>query len=177
MSCGHNADVVSPADYADINSKLLYLEVSWGGLREGGGRQDSCTSCWQLFLPAICRCSRWCPVTAPLPMLTTPHQALCSPSARTRMLPVLQDAPFGFPVLMSQYTADQATGTQATEEQRAAVQAGGWVDGHVVLYGNTAFESRSNENITAQQEEVRREVGGGVELNGWFRCCGTGVGG
>lgn len=84
------------------------------------------------------------------------------------MPPVLQDAPFDFPVLMSQYTADQATGTQATEEQRAAVQAGGLVDGHVVLYGNTAFESRSNENITAQQEEVRREVGGGVGLSGWF---------
>lgn len=30
--------------------------------------------------------------------------------------------------------------------------------GRVVLWGNRFFESRSNAGITAQQEEVRREV-------------------
>ncbi|KAI7844341.1 hypothetical protein COHA_002139 [Chlorella ohadii] len=70
----------------------------------------------------------------------------------------LEDAPFDFPVLMCNHAPDAATGTSANEEQRAAVQAGGLVEGHVVLWGNTAFESRSNENITAQQEEVRREA-------------------
>ena len=44
----------------------------------------------------------------------------------------------------------------------ALLEAGGVLEGHVVLWANTAFESRSNENITAQQEEVRREVGGWV---------------
>ncbi|PSC67871.1 hypothetical protein C2E20_8525 [Micractinium conductrix] len=51
-----------------------------------------------------------------------------------------------------------ATGARASEEQRAAAERGEVVPGHVLVWGGTAFESRSNEGITAQQEEVRREA-------------------
>lgn len=81
------------------------------------------------------------------------------PFLRTYAPVMPQDAPLDIPVLMSQYSLEQATGTRADAEQRATVEAGGLVEGHVVLWANTAFESRSNDNITAQQEEVRREVG------------------
>lgn len=51
-----------------------------------------------------------------------------------------------------------ATGSAASAEERAAALAGEVLPGKVVMWGNSAFESKSNDNITAQQEEVRAEV-------------------
>ena len=75
-------------------------------------------------------------------------------------------------VWISVHARIKATGTKANAEQRAAALRGELVPGHVVMWGNTVFESRSNEGITAQQEEVRREVsghGGGR----WCSCFGA----
>lgn len=52
----------------------------------------------------------------------------------------------------------RATGRRASPEQRQRVERGELLPGRVVLWGNQSFESRSNEGITAQQEEVRREA-------------------
>ncbi|KAL4445841.1 hypothetical protein ABPG77_009040 [Micractinium sp. CCAP 211/92] len=52
----------------------------------------------------------------------------------------------------------RATGRRASPEERLRVERGDVLPGRVVLWGNKSFESRSNEGITAQQEEVRREA-------------------
>lgn len=66
--------------------------------------------------------------------------------------------PEQLPVWVSWPLRIKAKGRLASLEQAAAVQRGEVLEGHVVMWGNTAFESRSNEGITAQQEEVRAEV-------------------
>lgn len=85
VSCGHNADVVSPADYEDINSKLLFLEVSWaasgrvakGMIAAQAAGRHSCPP-W----PALCLQAA---LSLPaLPMLIPPHCDPCSPSPLTR---------------------------------------------------------------------------------------------
>lgn len=58
----------------------------------------------------------------------------------------------------------RATGRRASPEERLRVERGDVLPGRVVLWGNQSFESRSNEGITAQQEEVRREVSRGMPL-------------
>ncbi len=159
VSCGHHSDDVFPDDHEDINSKLLYLEVCFA--REG----QRCHSAQRrsrgrFFCYFFCPACHPCPGQPTARLITSISFDKPLPPIHIHTLLLLQDAPFDFPVLMCNHAPDAATGTSANEEQRAAVQAGGLVEGHVVLWGNTAFESRSNENITAQQEEVRREVGG-----------------
>lgn len=158
VTCGRIGGEVEPGDHEDINSKLLYLEVRSMLMRRG--------SAWN-------RAGGLCAAVAAAPVQQQPHVQPTPPHAA----PVLcQDALPDLPVYMCEYLDAKATGTRATEEQHAAVEAGGVVEGHVVLWANTAFESRSNDNITAQQEEVRREVG--ARLQAGVQCLGLhGAGG
>lgn len=81
-----------------------------------------------------------------------PSPAPCTaPHPRQDTLPDL-------PVWISLHARIKATGTKASEAEAAALRRGELLQGRVAMWGCSAFESRSNEGITAQQEEVRREV-------------------